>query len=497
MAHRDRRFLYLAAQVRELDRRAIADQAGGGFELMQRAARAAFAVLRRRWPQARRLSVLCGAGNNGGDGYVIAALAAAERLDVQLIALRDPAELGGDAARAFEMARLAGVEAIPWRADLVPSGEVIVDALLGTGLAAKDTVREPFAAAIEAINASALPALAVDVPSGLSADAGAVLGVAVEANVTVTFIADKLGLHTGAAADHVGELIMEPLGIEAARHDDLAPVAELLDGGIVAATLPPRRRGSHKGDFGHVLVIGGAPGLGGAALLASQAAARLGAGKISLATAPEHVCASLMRTPEVMARGVQGVPDVVPLLESADVIVVGPGLGQGAWGQGLLQAAMAAGKPLVIDADGLNLLAAHWGEECRDDWLLTPHPGEAARLLRCGGAEVQADRLAAIRELRQRRGGVMVLKGAGSLIAGPRGVGVCPYGNPGMASGGVGDVLSGMLGAFVAQGLELETAARLGVVLHAKAADAAARQAGERGLLAGDLACYARSLANP
>jgi NAD(P)H-hydrate epimerase len=198
-----------------------------------------------------------------------------------------------------------------------------------------------------------------------------------------------------------------------------------------------------------------------------------------------------------MARGVRGVPDAEPLLSGADVIVIGPGLGQGAWGQGLLQAALDAGKPLVIDADGLNLLVTHWPEARRDDWLLTPHPGEAATLLGSSGGEVQADRLTAIGELQRRRGGVTLLKGAGSLIAGPGGVGVCPYGNPGMASGGMGDVLSGLLGALVAQGLALETAARVGAVLHASAADKAAGEAGERGLLAGDLACYARSLANP
>lgn len=490
--------LYLADQVREFDRRTIAEIGGdgaNGFELMQRAATAAYEVLRHHWPRARRLSVLCGSGNNAGDGYVIAALAARDGFDVQLIAVRDPADLKDDAARAFEMARKVGLEATAWQGDLILSSEVIVDALLGTGLGGE--VREPYRSVIETINASRLPVLAVDIPSGLSADTGALLGVAVEASVTVTFIADKFGLHTGAAAEHVGELIFEPLGVDPARHDDLAPVAERLYASIVARALPPRRHGSHKGDFGHVLVIGGAPGFGGAALLASQAAARLGAGKVSLATAPEHVSASLTRTPEIMARGVRGVPDVAPLLSGADVIVIGPGLGQGAWGQGLLQAALEAGKPLVIDADGLNLLVTHWPDEWRDDWLLTPHPGEAARLLGIGGGEVQADRLSAIRELRRRWGGVAVLKGAGSLIAGPRGVGVCPYGNPGMASGGMGDVLSGLLGALIAQGLELETAARVGVVLHAQAADAAARESGERGLLAGDLACYARSLANP
>lgn len=497
MSHPYKHALYLAAQVREIDRRTVASRQGeeaSGFGLMQRAAQAAYQVLRKRWPQARRLCVLCGTGNNAGDGYVMAALAARDGLAVHLVAVRDPGGLKGDAARAYELARATGIEVQVWYAGMPLAGEVIVDALLGTGLGGEP--REPFATLIATVNASACPVLAVDIPSGLAADTGAVPGCAVQADVTVTFIADKFGLHTGRAADHVGERVFCSLGVDALSHDDLAPVAGLLDEAVIAATLLSRRRSSHKGDFGHVLVIGGAPGLGGAALLASQAAARLGAGKVSLATAPEHVGASLIRIPEVMARGVHDATEIEPLLASADVIVVGPGLGTGAWGRGLLQAALDADKPLVIDADGLNLLVTHWPEARRDDWLLTPHPGEAGRLLGSSAAGIEADRLAAIRELQRQRGGVQVLKGAGSLIAGPQGVTVCPYGNPGMASGGMGDVLSGFLGALIAQGVGSEMAARVGVTLHALAADTAVAAHGERGLLASDLACYARRLVN-
>ncbi|MGM0520673.1 MAG: NAD(P)H-hydrate dehydratase, partial [Pseudomonadota bacterium] len=256
-------------------------------------------------------------------------------------------------------------------------------------------------------------------------------------------------------------------------------------------------RTAHKGDMGHVLVLGGAPGFGGAALLASQAAARLGAGKVSLATAPEHVVASLMRCPEVMAHGVRGVAELGELPEQSNVVVIGPGLGQGAWGQAMLQSALNTDKPLVIDADGLNLLASHWGDTRRDNWVLTPHPGEAARLLGISPKEVQADRPAAARALQQQRGGIVILKGAGTLIAGPSGLLVCPYGNPGMASGGMGDVLSGMLGALIAQRRENEESAWLATLVHALAADAGAAKHGERGLLASDLASYACSLINP
>ncbi|GHE20458.1 NAD(P)H-hydrate dehydratase [Halomonas urumqiensis] len=486
--------LYGADQVRELDRRTIA--AGmAGFALMQRAASAAFRAVRDTWPDVHSLAVLCGGGNNGGDGHVLAALAAAEGLDVQWVVLKPVDELSGDARRAAEMASAAGVEAEPWRPGMALRGELLVDALLGTGLTGK--VRGAFSEAIAEINASGKPVLGIDIPSGLHADSGAVLGEAVRATTTVTFIADKLGLHTGAATEHVGTLIFDPLGVDAGAHGDLPPLAWQLDARWLARHFPPRSRNTHKGDVGHAMILGGAPGFGGAALLAAEACARLGAGKISLATAPEHVTASLVRRPEVMAYGVRGASDLGELLGRAEVLVVGPGLGQGSWGQGVLQVALQAGRPLVVDADGLNLLASHYPALKRDDWILTPHPGEAARLLGISVAEVEADRPAAVQAVAKRRGGVVILKGAGSLVSGPSGVVVCPYGNPGMASGGMGDVLSGMLGALVAQRIPMELSAWLGVMVHAKAADMAAREAGERGLLAGDLASYARKLVNP
>ncbi|MFG6139133.1 NAD(P)H-hydrate dehydratase [Halomonas sp. B23F22_10] len=488
------RALYRAEQVRELDRRTIA--AGiAGFALMQRAAAAAFQVLREAWPEARSLSVLCGAGNNGGDGHVLAALAAAEGWAVQRVALKPVEALTGDARQAADMATAAGVGLEPWRTGLTLAGEVVVDALLGTGLAGE--VRGDFRQAIAAINTAERPVLAIDIPSGVHADTGAELGVAVEATRTVTFIGDKLGLHTGRAPALTGEVSFRGLDAPASAAADMLPAAELLHRDAIAAALPPRPRDAHKGDAGHALVLGGAPGFGGAALLAAEHAARLGAGKVSLATAPEHVTASLVRRPEVMVHGVRGAADLGELPSQADVLVVGPGLGQGSWGQAMLQAALDAGRPLVVDADALNLLAGRFGGLSRDDWLLTPHPGEAGRLLGTSAAEVEADRPAAAAELQRRYGGTVVLKGAGSLVAGPSGLAVCPYGNPGMASGGMGDALSGILGALLAQGLDGEAAARVGVMVHALAADEAAAAGGQRGLLAGDLASCARILVNP
>lgn len=493
--------LYKAAQVRELDRRTIA---GGidGFALMQRAASSAWHSFRSRWPQARSLTVMCGNGNNGGDGHVFAALAMQSGLKVQRVTLKPLDALSGDAARAAQLATSAGVGCEEWHAGTELSGEVIVDALLGTGLTGE--VEGRFKRAIEMINAAHRPVLAIDIPSGLVADTGAVPGVAVKAACTVTFIGDKIGLHTGDAPAYTGEIDFRPLGVKAQAYFDIPATAWRLDDSLLADAFVPRLRTSHKGDMGHVLVMGGAPGFGGAALLACQAAARLGAGKVSLATAPEHVVASLVRCPEVMAHGIRGGAEASELPKSADVVVVGPGLGQAAWGQAVLQSALQSNAPLVVDADGLNLLARQWPDVRRDNWILTPHPGEAARLLNCSVADIQADRPVAVQALQRARGGVVILKGAGSLIAGPSGLVVCPYGNPGMASGGMGDALSGMLGALVAQrgalvaqysGMELS--AWLATMVHALAADRAAEQEGERGLLASDLASYARKLINP
>jgi len=480
--------------VRELDQRTIA---GGieSFALMQRAASSAWHSFRSRWPQARSVTVLCGGGNNGGDGHVLAALAMQSGLKVQRLSLKPRDALSGDVARAAELATAAGVGFEEWHPHTTLAGEVIVDALLGTGLSGE--VEGSIKQAIKAMNTASQPVLALDIPSGISADTGAMLGTAVEATCTVTFIGDKIGLHTGDAPAYTGDIDFRPLGVKAQAFFDIPPTAWRLDDALLGEAFTPRSRTSHKGSLGHVLVMGGAPGFGGAALLASQAAARLGAGKVTLATAHEHITASLVRCPEVMVRAVRGGADAADLPASADVVVIGPGLGQESWGQAMLQSALKASSPLVVDADALNLLASRWPDLRRDNWILTPHPGEAARLLGCSVSDVQADRPEAARALQRARGGIVILKGAGSLIAGPSGLVVCPYGNPGMASGGMGDILSGILGALVGQFNSLEQSAWLGVMAHALAGDEAAKAAGERGLLASDLASYARVLINP
>lgn len=492
--------LYRAAGVRELDRVAIQEQGIPGFTLMSRAGAAAFALLRVRWPQARKIAVFCGVGNNGGDGYVIAALAQQAGLQPHVIQVGDAGRSQGDALTALQQAQQGGVTFLSF----APGGigaqladaEVVVDALLGTGLSG--TVRPDYALAIDAINRSGLPVLAVDIPSGLCADTGSILGSAVKATATITFIGMKQGLLTGEAPACTGALFFAGLDVPAIVYRAVPPSATLVRQDHIKEWLPPRSRLAHKGNNGHLLIIGGDTGMGGAVAMAAEAAGRVGAGLVSVVTRPEHVASILARRPECM---VTSQTDLGSLLQKATVVVVGPGLGQQEWGQSLLRQALASPLPLVLDADGLNLLA-RWHEQGdplarRGNWVITPHPGEAARLLHASTAQIQRNRFDTVRALQQQYAAVAVLKGAGSLIAGTDGrIWLSNTGNPGMASGGMGDVLSGVIGGLIAQGLTLEQAAAAGVWMHGAAADKAAAQGGERGLLATDLMSWLRLLAN-
>ncbi len=492
--HRLPQALYRAEQVRELDRLAIEHYDIPGEVLMERAGQAAFDLIRRRWPQAERLLVLAGTGNNGGDGFVVARLALEAGLKVRVAQLGDPARIGGDAKLNAQRFSAIGGDWQPFSGRLPENVDLVVDALLGTGL--EREVTGSWAEAIEAVNRSRAPVLALDLPSGLHADSGRVLGCAVRANATMTFIGLKQGMFTGEGPDCCGDIEFDSLEVPARVYGHLLVSSRRIDWAQQRELLQPRRRTAHKGDFGHVLVVGGDLGMGGAARLAAEAALRTGAGLVSLATRSLHVAPVLAARPEVMVHGLEEASQLTLLLERATHLVIGPGLARRAWGRALFEAAMAAELPLVLDADGLNLLAEN--PVRRDDWVLTPHPGEAARLLDASVTEVQNDRFAAVQALQSRYGGAVILKGAGSLVAsgGDRRPAVCSDGNPGMASGGMGDVLAGVVGGLSAQGLAAPIAAEMAVCLHAAAADKAAR-AGKRGLLASDLMSHIRRLANP
>ena len=416
--------LYTVAQVRAFDRAAIDTHGIAGYELMQRAGAAAFCVVRARWPEARRVLVLCGSGNNGGDGYVLARLARDAGLDVVVVAAEAPRE-SADAAHAFADWRAARGQINSSDASL-PDADVIVDALFGTGL--KRAPEGALARLIEQANRAGRPVLALDVPSGVDADTGFVPGVAIAADATITFVARKRGLHTGAASAHCGDIVCDDLNIPAAVFAAAKPDARLMDARDIAANLPQRARDAHKGIFGHVLAIGGDSGMGGAIRMAGEAALRVGAGLVSIATRAEHIAAVTGARPELMANAVNGPQELESLLTRANVIALGPGLGQRAWGHALWYAAIAAGKPVVLDADALNLLARD-AIALAAGCVLTPHPGEAARLLGGDTVQISRDRFDAVRKIALRYGTVTVLKGAGSLIATAQGeIAICPWG---------------------------------------------------------------------
>lgn len=462
-------------------------------DLMARAGLAAWRLLLERWPQAQRVGIACGPGNNGGDGYVLAGLARASGRHVFVVRLDDTVKPGA-AQRAAEAYVQAGGEVATFHADgALPSADVWVDALFGIGLhraldgAAADLVL--------ALNQDA-PTLALDVPSGVDADTGDDHGLSVRAAVTLAFIAGKPGLFTGRGRVASGEVVVDPLGLADHVFDDLEAAALLACPEALAGWFVPRARDAHKGRFGHVLCIGGDDGYGGAIALCAEAAHRVGAGLVSVATRAGHVAALLSRRPESMVRAVDAPEALAPLLSRCSVVAIGPGLGAGEWGAALFDAALAAGKPMVVDADALRRVHPF---QLPPHSVVTPHPGEAARMILAGDiAALERDRFLGANATAAYCGASAVLKGAGTVVAD---VGLAPViidaGNPGMAAGGMGDVLTGAIAGLIAQGMTSREAAVCGALLHAAAGDAAAREGGERGLLPSDLFPHLRRLVNP
>ena len=458
--------------------------------LMQRAGEAAFALIKRCWPEARRLTVLCGNGNNGGDGFVVATLAARAGFEVQIL-MPELDDSSGDAADARAS---CPVKPKRFSVEALEHSDLIVDALMGIGL--DGALREPMRGIVEQVNAHAershVPVLALDIPTGLPSDGGKTEGPVLRASRTITFIACKPGLLTDAGLDHVGTLECADLEIPEDCFSGIRRAAEWLAHRHWQPHLVPRPRGSHKGSNGHVLLIGGAPGMGGAIRLSGEAALRSGAGLTSLYCHQSAANACLAARPELMAHGFEQAPEPAALnrlIDRATVLAAGPGLSQADWVPALLNRLIETGKPLVLDADALNVLAK--APQPVPNAVLTPHPGEAARLLNCSTADIQADRLAAANALLDKyQAAAVVLKGAPSLIADVERYTVLAEGNPAMASGGMGDVLTGIIAALLAQGLSPLDAARLGASLHAWAGDCASRDIGQRGVLASDLFRY-------
>ena len=480
--------LFTAAQCKAIDRLAIESLPIPGYQLMCRAARSANHWITRLFPKACSFNVVCGAGNNGGDGLALAKLLfeSGHSVTVTLADTGFEEKLAGEALEAWNDLP-ADLSKTLFDCSVEDESDLIVDALLGIGLSGE--VRPDSAAIIDWMNQQPSPVFALDIPSGLSADTGSVLGSAVKADATLTFIAPKQGLFIGQARDYVGKLLVDGLGVPT----DIFPEShcELISEPLnQLATL---NRSAHKGSQGSLVVIGGDVGFGGAPILSSEAALRTGAGRVTLLTHCESaVTAMLSRTPEVMVRLTNEIDHFESMILSMDAIAIGPGLGQGDWALACMERVKGLDKPTVVDADALNLIA-QGRVRFHANAVFTPHPGEAARLLGCKVTDVQSDPIGAAFSLQHKLGGVIVLKGAGSIVCDGQKAFVCNLGNPGMATAGMGDLLSGIIATFLAQGYSLKDSAQMGVWLHAKAGDMASAE-GERGLIATDLLPHIRSL---
>jgi len=468
---------------------------------MELAGLSVFEQARLKFPQSRHWLVFCGGGNNGGDGYVVARLAREAGLNVVVCALKSMDSLSGDAATAASRWHQAGGETRAWPVLDIESCDLVVDALLGTGL--DRSVAGHYGDAIELINQAAAGVVAVDIPSGLNADTGQVMGKATEADLTVTFIGRKRGLYTAHGPDFAGRIKFSDLQTPDSVRDSILDFGLLIRENIIKENLPPRRRNSHKGSFGWVLGVGSNTGMSGAVRLCGEAALRSGAGKVTLATHPAHAALLNLACPELMVRGVEDKEQLENLLQQVDVVVTGIGLGRDSWAEEMFRVCMQTPARVVLDADGLNILAGLFAEMADGDiplgnWILTPHPAEAGRLLGIQASEVQHDRVKRAQQLAQRYDAVVVLKGCGTVIADQNGrYAICPLGNPGMASAGSGDVLAGVIAALLAQSLSLWEAATTGVVAHARAGDIAAGLLGERGMLASDITQQLPRVLNP
>jgi len=499
--------VYSAKQVLENEAHVAKKEQLAMFKLMTRAGEAVFTELNTHWPEAKHILLLCGKGNNGGDGFIVARLAHLAGIKVTVLITCQPTQITGDAKTAYEMMLAEGVKQV-FKEQLCEhitnfQGDVIVDALFGIGF--YGALAEKALQWVNVINKNTTPVLSIDTPSGLCATSGFVNNNnAIIADVTVTFIVYKQGLLTGRAADFVGNLILADLALGAAFKEQVVSHNSYqfpLNNHKITSPLITRRATSHKGSIGQVLAIGGFVGMPGAIRLASEAALRVGAGLVSVACHQDNQALVFQGRPELMlAPNSAKQLSYSSVMSKAKVTLLGPGLGQDDWSQEHFDLQMTFikqsnyQKPMVIDADGLTLLAK--SPQYYSHWVLTPHPKEAAALLNCDVAAIEVDRFAAVRAIAKQYGGICVLKGAGSLISDGERVVINSSGNAGMASGGMGDVLSGIVAGLILQANDYFSTVCFAVYIHGAAGDIIASQYGQRGMLASDLFNPLRQLTN-
>ncbi len=487
------RELYTVEQVRDIEAVAIDIDGIPGIELMHRAAQACWTIAQQRFADAQSIVVMCGKGNNAGDGFLLALLAHAAGKVVNVVLCADATRLHGDAAKAYAELRAAAIPVqgfTEFAASAAPA-DLYIDAMLGTGL--RGAPADTLADAITWLNVDKKRVLAIDIPSGLNADTGVAEGVCVHADLTVTFIGLKRGLMTGKARNFCGDVYVDRLGIPDSTFKAESHRGRAVSWHDVSALLPPLKPAAYKHQRGHCLIIGGAAGMGGAICLAAEACLRAGAGLVTAMLHAQHLSALNVRCPEVMAQPFSDAPALQSAIQRANVVVIGPGLSQADWAVTAVKLVLDSKKPCVLDADALRIAAVHAFD--LSGTVITPHPGEAAALLQHNATTIENDRYDAIAQLVVHCKAAVVLKGAGSLIADAKRLSVLTGGNAGMATAGSGDVLSGIIGALLAQGLRGFDAALLGAAWHAEAGDRASAL-GQHGMIASDLIQHIAAVAN-
>ena len=483
--------LYTAQQSRVIDQKLIERLPIDGYQLMRRAGESCYRHLMAYWPKTQKVMIYAGSGNNGGDAYIIGRFLREAGVWVRVVPIGEPQSLRDDAAQAYTDYINSGGELMEAAAARTVDVDVLVDGVFGTGLSR--LLSNDLRTVVEDINKAHAKRFAIDIQSGLNADTGCPMPVAVDSDLTVSFITRKQGLYTGAAKDFCGELVFDDLQTQTGDFGDLSSwLVGYYDCGHL---FTPRKADTHKNIFGRLLIVGGDYGMVGAVCLAGLAALRAGAGLVTCATRPEHAKGIAGSYPELMTCGVSDADDLDSSLQSATAVVLGPGLGRSAWSESLFDKVSEHNLPVIADADALQILARKNKPLELKRWMLTPHPGEAAALLGISTAQVQADRFAALTELHSHYVATPVLKGAGTLIFAGGKMMICSGGNPGMSTAGMGDVLSGVAGGLLAQGMSLDDAAVASVCVHAEAGDRAAGNI-PRGLVASDLLPLIRECVN-
>ena len=489
------KYVFNSSTISTIDKDAIAqNDPGYGFILMERAAKFSFEALMNNNPSS--LTVFCGSGNNAGDGYLLAKMAIESGLITKVITIESEGILKGDAKNARDAFKKAGGLIEKWSPNITLSSDWVVDAIFGIGL--NRDIESPYKEAIEFINGSKSKVLAIDIPSGLCGTTGKIFGRAISANITTTYVGKKSGLYLDNGANCTGTVYFSDLDIDQAFYTEHKPLIKIVSEKEVSNVLLDRKQTSHKGDNGHILLIGGNDGMEGAIRIASEAALRAGSGLVSVISKPTSCEIINQFRPEVMCHDVTNKDKISSLIARADIIGIGPGLGTDDWAIDLFNLAVKSDKYLVLDADALNILSSN--PKKRGNWTLTPHPGEAARLLDNSVNDIQKDRLASISKLSESYSANILLKGKYSLIQDLNND--IPFmitsGNPGMATAGMGDLLTGVTCSLLGQ-FGTEDSAKIASVaghVHSKSGDLASHQ-GERGMIASDLLTYIRELVNP